>query len=161
MTVPQRLVPISDALIQKKHFEPLETDLLDDCGGGCVATRLYWGTPVTIAVVLADDLAQEQLRQLADAHYALTVGQLRRFENPLPGKVVFPKSSVGQLWLVFDRGCDEGRLADARALKRNEVTKTLLPWVLDLQKRQVHFHKGLPFMRFPGRRFLRQLLLDV
>ena len=115
MTVPQRLVPISDALIQEKYFEPLETDLFDDCGGGFVATRLYWGTPVTIAVVLADDLAREQLRQLADAHYALTLGQLQRFENPLRGKVLLPKSSVGQLWLVFERGCDEGRWADARA----------------------------------------------
>ena len=157
MTVPHRLVPISDALSQKKRFEPLETDLLDGCGGGCVVTRLYWGTPVTIAVVLADDLAQEQLRQLADALYALTVDQLGRFENPLH-TTVLPKRSVGQLWLVFGRGCDEGRLADARALKRNQVTKTLLPWVLDLQNRQVHFHKGLPFMRFPGRRILRRLL---
>lgn len=160
MTIPQRLVPIADALIQKKRFEPLETDLLNDYGGGCVATRLYWGTPVTIAAVLADDLAQEQLRHLADAHYALTVDQLRRFENPLHGGVV-PKSSVGQLWLVFDRGCDEERLADARELKRKELTKVLLPWVLDVQNRQVHFHKGLPFMRFPGRRFLRRLLQNV
>ncbi len=158
MTVSQRLVPISDALIQRKHFEALEADLLDDCGGGCVVTRLYWGTPVTIAVVLADDLAQEQLRNLADAHFALTVDQLRRFENPLRGKVVLPKSAVGQLWLVFDRGCDEGRLADVRTLKRKEFMSVMLPWVLDLQNRKVHFHKGLPFMRFPGRRFLRQLL---
>ena len=158
MTVPQRLVPISDALIQEKHFEPLETDLFDDCACGFVATRLYWGTPVTIAVVLADDLAQEQLRQLADAHYALTLGQLQRFENPLRGKVLLPKSSVGQLWLVFDRGCDEERLAGARALKRKELTRVMLPWVFDLQNRQVHFHKGLPFMRFPGRRFVRRLL---
>ncbi len=160
MTVPQRLVRISDALIQKKRFEPFETNLLDDCGGGCVVTRLYWGAPVTIAAILADDLTQEQLRRLADAHYALTVDQLRRFENPLHGTVV-PKNSVGQLWLVFDRGCDEERLADVRALKRNELFTVLLPWVLDPWNRQVHFHKGLPFMRFPGRRFLRRLLQDV
>ena len=160
MTVPQRLVPISDALIQKKSFEPFETDLLDDYGGGFVVTRLYWGTPVTIAAVLADDLTQDQLRQLADAHYALTVGQLQRFENPLHGTVV-PKSSVGQLWLVFSRICDEGRLADARALKRRKLTTVLLPWVLDLPNRQVHFHKGLPFMRFPGRRFLQGLLRSL
>ena len=160
MTVPRRLVPIPDALIQKKHFEPLDTDLLDEFGGGCVTTRLYWGTPVTIAAVLADDLSQEQLRRLADAHFALTVGQLQRFENPLHGTVV-PKSSVGQLWLIFERGCDERRLADARALKRREFTKVLLPWVLDFQNRRVHFHKGLPFMRFPGRRFVRRLLQNV
>ncbi len=158
MPVPQRLVPISDALIQKKGFEPLDTDLLDDFGGGCVASRLYWGTPVTIAVVLADDLAPEQLRNLAEAHYALILGQVRRFENPLRRKALPPKSSIGQLWLVFDRGCDQGQLADARTLKRTELMSVMLPWVLDLQNRQVHFHRGLPFMRFPGRRFLRRLL---
>lgn len=157
MTVPQRLVPIYDALIHKKRFEPFETDLLDDCGGGCVVTRLYWGAPVTIAVVLADDLTQEQLRKLADAHYALTVAQLERFESPLLGNRV-PKNSVGQLWLVFVRGCDEQRLAAARALKCNRITRVLLPWVFDLLSRRMHFHKGVPCMRFPGRRFVRGLV---
>ena len=63
--------------------------------------------------------------------------------------------------LVFDRGCNEERLADVRELKRRELTTVLLPWVLDIQNRQFHFHKGLPFMRFPGRRFMRRLLQNI
>ncbi len=71
-----------------------------------MATRLYWGTPVTIAAVLADDLAQEQFRQLADAHYAVVPenviqSETDRSNGELAGHVPPTIASVRGTWVPW------------------------------------------------------------
>lgn len=147
-----------DRLIAVRKFEPLESEFLERIPGGFLVSRIYAGAPVTIAGLLADRLSPEEMEALAADFDRLSVAQLPRFENML---LLHIDNCVGQIWFFFRSGCPQKKLDHIRGLKRQCFNTALLPWVFDLAAAEVHFHKGLPWMRWPGRGFTRALARDL
>ncbi len=131
-----------------------------------LGVREYWGSQMSVAVVRGDKVDHDDVPGQAEDFYRFgnallpLSGNLQvRYGGLNAGRVKL--GSFGLMIYVFEHGCGSRTADKIRSCRHGSMKEKdyVRCWVLDGYCRRVITHRGVPFGMFPGKRFLRSLLI--